>query len=94
MHGTGRSRKRARCPHMVRKYYWMRFTNGGIRRLELRGGVQLISEDVYELICGVVKGVIHDAVTYCEHVRRKTANEIGVVYALKRRGYTTYGFAV
>ncbi|XGW20320.1 hypothetical protein V3C99_003824 [Haemonchus contortus] len=97
MPGTGRSRNRARRHCMKIKDKWMGITKGDIRRLARRGGVQRISEDVYELIRGVLgvflEEVIHDAVTYCEHVKRKTVTVMDVVYALKRRGYATYGFA-
>lgn len=36
--------------------------------------------------------VIHDAVAYTEHSRRKTVTSMDVVYALKRQGRTLYGF--
>ena len=45
-------------------------------------------------ICAQVflENVIRDAVTYCEHAKRKTVTAMDVVYALKRQGRTLYGF--
>ena len=67
-----------------------------IRRLARRGGVKRISGLVYEETRGVLKafleGAIRDSVTYAEHGRRKTVTALDVVYALKRRGETLYGF--
>ncbi len=40
----------------------------------------------------VQENVIRDAVTYCDHARRKTVTALDVVYALKRQGRTLYGF--
>ena len=51
---------------------------------------------IYEETRGVLKvfleNVIRDAVTYCEHAKRKTVTAMDVVYALKRQGRTLYGF--
>ncbi|PAV58975.1 hypothetical protein WR25_23140 [Diploscapter pachys] len=67
-----------------------------IRRLARRGGVKRISGLIYEETRGVLKmfleNVIRDAVTYCEHAKRKTVTAMDVVYALKRQGRTLYGF--
>ncbi|KAG9138826.1 hypothetical protein Leryth_007464 [Lithospermum erythrorhizon] len=67
-------------------------TKPAIRRLARRGGVKRISGLIYEETRGVLKifleNVIRDAVTY----RRKTVTAMDVVYALKRRGRTLYGF--
>ncbi|PIO63749.1 core histone H2A/H2B/H3/H4 [Teladorsagia circumcincta] len=61
-----------------------------------RGGVKRISGLIYEETRGVLKvfleNVIRDAVTYCEHAKRKTVTAMDVVYALKRQGRTLYGF--
>ena len=71
-------------------------TKPAIRRLARRGGVKRISGLIYEETRGVLKvfleNVIRDAVTYCEHARRKTIQAMDVVYALKRQGHTLYGF--
>ena len=71
-------------------------TKPAIRRLARRGGVKRISGLIYEETRGVLKvfleNVIRDAVTYCEHAKRKTVTSMDVVYALKRQGRTLYGF--
>ena len=71
-------------------------TKPAIRRLARRGGVKRISGLIYEETRGVLKvfleNVIRDAVTYCEHAKRKTVTVMDVVYALKRQGRTLYGF--
>ncbi|XP_033630250.1 histone H3, embryonic-like [Asterias rubens] len=65
-------------------------TKPAIRRLARRGGVKRISGLIYEETRGVLKvfleNVIRDAVTYCEHSKRKTVTAMDVVYALKRQG--------
>ena len=71
-------------------------TKPAIRRLARRGGVKWISGLIYEETRGVLKvfleNVIRDAVTYNKHAKRKTVTAMDVVYALKRRGRTLYGF--
>lgn len=71
-------------------------TKPAIKRLARRGGVKRISGLVYEETRGILRiflqNVIHDAVTYTEHARRKTVTAMDVVYALKRQGRTLYGF--
>ncbi|MCP9265825.1 Histone H4 [Dirofilaria immitis] len=71
-------------------------TKPAIRRLARRGGVKRISGLIYEETRSVLKvfleNVIRDAVTYCEHAKRKTVTAMDVVYALKRQGRTLYGF--
>ena len=71
-------------------------TKPAIRRMARRGGVKRISGLIYEETRSVLKsfleGVVKDAVTYCEHARRKTVTALDVVYALKRQGRTIYGF--
>jgi len=80
-------------------------TKPAIRRLARRGGVKRIFGLIYEETRGVLKvrpafllkflvqvfleNVIRDAVTYCEHAKRKTVTAMDVVYAL---GRTLYGF--
>ena len=55
-----------------------------------------ISGLIWEETSGVLKffleNVIHDAVTYTEHAKRKTVTTMDVAYALKRQGRTLYGF--
>ena len=61
-----------------------------------RGGVKRISALIYDearnVLKGFLEGVVRDAVTYCEHAKRKTVTALDVVYALKRQGRTLYGF--
>ena len=71
-------------------------TKPAIRRLARRGGVKRVSGLIYEESRGVLKNflenVVRDAVTYCDHGKRKTVTALDVVYALKRQGRTLYGF--
>ena len=71
-------------------------TKPAIHRLCRRGGVKRISGPIYEETRGVLKvfmeNVLRDAITYCEHSRRKTVTAMDVVYALKRQDKTLYGF--
>jgi histone H4 len=71
-------------------------TKPAIRRLARRGGVKRISGRIYEETRGVLmvflEDVIRDAIFYTEHAHRKTVTALDVVYALKRRGCTLYGF--
>jgi histone H4 len=39
-----------------------------------------------------LENLIHDAVVYTNHARRRTVTAMDVVYALKRQGKTLYGF--
>ena len=67
-----------------------------VRRLARRGDVKRISGHIYEETRGVLKNymesVIRDAVTYTEHAKRKTVVAMDIVYALKRKDKTLYGF--
>lgn len=71
-------------------------TKSDIRKMARRGGVKRISGLVYEETRGVLKmflgDVIRDATTYAEHARRKTVTAMDVVYALKSKGKTIYGY--
>lgn len=73
-------------------------TKPAIRRLARRGGVVRISGLVYEetrtVLRQFLEGVIRDAVSYCDHARRKTVTAMDVVYALKRQGRTLYGYGM
>lgn len=74
----------------------MGITKPAIRRLARRGGVKRISGLLYEETRSILKmwmeDVLRDAITYTEHARRKTVTAMDIVYALKRRGHTLYGF--
>ncbi|RCN31035.1 core histone H2A/H2B/H3/H4 [Ancylostoma caninum] len=97
MSGIGRTGRRR-----VRRY-WISIrdttegiTRNAIRRLARRACVKRISEDIYtdtrEVLRQFLEKVIHDAVMYTEHAKRKTVTVMDVVYAVKRRGYNLHGF--
>lgn len=71
-------------------------TKPAIRRLARRGGVKRISSTIYEETRSVLKcfleGLLLDATTITEHMKRKTVTASDVVYALKKGGRTLYGF--
>uniref|UniRef100_A0A914RRR5 Histone H4 n=1 Tax=Parascaris equorum TaxID=6256 RepID=A0A914RRR5_PAREQ len=62
-------------------------TKPAIRRLALS-----LTYPFLRSILVFLENVIRDAVTYCEHAKRKTVTAMDVVYALKRQGRTLYGF--
>ena len=72
------------------------FRKPGIRRLCRRGGIKRISGQIYEEVRGVaqtwLRALIHDALTYTQHARRKTVTSLDIVYALKKQGRQLYGF--
>lgn len=51
-----------------------------------------LKNDLHIIFQVFLENVIRDAVTYCEHAKRKTVTAMDVVYALKRQGRTLYGF--
>jgi histone H4 len=63
-------------------------TKPAIRRLARRGGVKRISSFIYDdsrqVLKNFLENVVRDAVTYCEHARRKTVTAMDCVFALKR----------
>ena len=67
-----------------------------IRRLARRGGVKRLSRLIYVETRGLLKvflgNLIHDAVVYTGHARRRTVTAMDVIYALRRQGKTLYGF--
>lgn len=71
-------------------------TKPAIRRLARRGGVKRISKPIYDEIRNelelFLKSTMRDAVTYCEHAKRRTIKPLDVVVALKRRGRDLYGY--
>ena len=78
------------------KEVMMGLTKPSVRRLCRRGGVKRIAGGIYEESRGVLKqfidNVVKDALSYCEHARRKTITAMDIIYALKRQGKTLYGF--
>ena len=71
-------------------------TKPAIRRLARRGGVKRISGLIYEEARATLRWylnkIIHDTIAYTNHANRKTVTPMDVIYALKRNGYTLYGF--
>lgn len=67
-----------------------------IRRLARRGGVKRIRDGIYDearfFLQEFLENVIRDAIAYTDYERRKTVTAMDVVYALKSRGRTIYGF--
>ena len=94
--GFGKGGKMARRHGHQTKDPLLGVTKPAIRRLCRRGGVKRINGLVYEETRGTCKAylenVIKDAITYCEHARRKTVTAMDIVYALKRHGCKLYGY--
>ncbi|KAM7161277.1 LOW QUALITY PROTEIN: histone H4-like [Macrochelys suwanniensis] len=86
--GKGFGKGGAKCHHKVLRDNIQGIMKPAIRRLVRRGGIKRISGLIYKET-GVLKvfleNVIHDAVTYTEHAKRKTVTA-------KRQGRTLYGF--
>lgn len=87
-----------RHSHQQKKDPLLGVTKPAVRRLCRRGGVKRISNLIYEETRGITKAfvenVLHDALAYAEHARRRTVSAIDIVYALKRQKMTLYGFGV
>ncbi|KYQ90801.1 H4a, histone H4 [Tieghemostelium lacteum] len=85
-----------RLHRKVLKEYIYGITKPAIRRLARRGGVKRISFPIYDETRNVLRtfltSVIHDSVAYTDHANRRTVTAMDVVYALKRKGRTLYGF--
>ena len=94
--GLGHSKVRRYRKILRGHAYWPGLTKPAIRRLARRGGVKRISGLIYEEIRMVTKifleNIIKDSVTYMEYANRKTITVMDIIYALKRRGTTFYGF--
>ena len=94
--GKGLGKGGAKRHRLVLRDNIQGITKPAIRRLARRGGVKRMSGIIYEETRGILKvyleNVIRDVVTYTEHAKRKTVTALDVVYALKRRGQTLYGF--
>ena len=52
----------------------------------------LVYEETRSVLKNFLTDVIRDAITYTEHAHRRTVTALDVIYALKRRGKTLYGF--
>lgn len=91
--GCGKS---VRNRKMQQKPALMGVTQPAIRRLARRAGVKRISGLIYEETRNVLRHFIEDmmriTVPIVEHAKRHTATATDIVYALKRKGITLYGF--
>nr|AFY23220.1 histone H4.2 [Hematodinium sp. SG-2012] len=71
-------------------------TKPAIRRLARRGGVKRISGLVYDETRVVLRAFLHDvlrdAVTYCEHSKRKTVATFGCGICVERQGRQLFGY--
>ncbi|XP_003367974.1 histone H4 [Trichinella spiralis] len=79
--GKGGKREGAKRHRKVLRDNIQGITKPAIRRLARRGGVKRISGLIYEETRAVLKSflenVVRDAVTYCEHAKRKTVPPMG-----------------
>jgi len=73
-------------------------TKNDVRRLARRAGVKrvcfLVNEEARSALMRFLERVLKDAVSYMENARRKTVTTMDIVYALKRRAISLYGFGV
>ena len=73
-------------------------SKGDIKRLARRAGVKRVAFDIYAhsrvILHEWLRGVIKDTIVYTEHAKRKTIYTMDVVYALKKRGHSLYGFEI
>jgi len=71
-------------------------TKNDIRRLARRGGVKRISLSSYDAVRDALKDflkdVIHRTIIYTDHSHRKTVTPQDVIYGLKSKGITFYGY--
>ena len=65
-------------------------TKPALRRLAKIVGIKRMSHQIYEEIR--LENVVRNAVVYTDNARRKTVIAMDVVYALKRKGKSLYGF--
>ena len=73
-----------------------RISKNEIRRLARRGGVKRINAMVYDEVRRSLKDflseVIGTSIVYMDHAGRRTVTAMDVVYALRRKGKTLYGY--
>jgi len=55
---------------------------------------RLVNEEARLALKVFLEHVLKDAVSYMENARRKTVIPMDIVYALKRRAISLYGFGV
>lgn len=71
-------------------------SKAALRKLARRGGVKRISGLIYDTTRHAINEFIEDlakrTTIYTDYARRKTVTAMDVVYALKQKGNTLYGF--
>uniref|UniRef100_A0A0K0EVU3 Histone H4 n=1 Tax=Strongyloides venezuelensis TaxID=75913 RepID=A0A0K0EVU3_STRVS len=96
--GKGRKKDGANGHRKVLHDNTKGITNSVIRCFARRACAERISRSAYDetrtVLNSFLENVIRDAIIYCEHAERKAVTAKDVVYALKRRGITLYGFGV
>lgn len=101
LHGMGKGKKGLGRGGAVRHRKVLRdgmsgITKPALRRLARRGGVKRMSGLVYDsardALRDFLEEVLRDTIIYTEHAVRRTISAMDVVYALKRKGRTLYGF--
>ena len=74
----------------------MSITNSSIRRIARRGGVKRINRYIYDQARVYLKDflvqTIRDSIIYMDHAKRSSLSAMDVIYALKRKNRTLYGF--
>jgi len=67
-----------------------------LRRLARRGGVKRIHSEIYEesrqALRNFLEITLKDALIYMNYSKRKIVTALDIVYAMKTRGKTLYGF--
>jgi len=94
--GYGKVGAKRLCSKKAIKETILGVTKPALRRLARRGGMKRMAESVYSETRDALSSFLHEtiitAVTYTEHARRKTVTALDIVYALKQKGRTLYGF--
>eukprot|EP00759_Apiculatamorpha_spiralis_P000537 PhF_6_TR10185/c0_g1_i1/m.15796/K11254/H4; histone H4 len=71
-------------------------TNPCIQRIARRAGIKRVSSLIYDEVRRFIKDRLHmylaDAITCCEMRKATTVQVQDVLYAMRRRGQTVYGF--
>ncbi|KNB41674.1 histone H4 [Blastocystis sp. subtype 4] len=75
--GKDLGKEGAKRHHQVMRDNILGITKPAIRRLAHRG------DETRSVLWAFLDGMVRDAVTYCEHAKRKTVTAMDVVYALK-----------
>lgn len=84
----------ARHRHAMRPDPLMGIEKAGIRKLARRAGVKRVSGNIYAAARQVsqdfLNAILHDAISYVEHGRRKTVTVRDILAALERNGRKLY----